>query len=447
MPASSEGFLAVVEGYTDVMMAHQYGVTNVVATMGTALNAKHVYQLRRYVPRVVLVFDADAGGATGVDRALELFISQDVETRDRDFTQGLGPVRPLTAQGAGPFNNALKNAVDALDFKVNQLLEREDYRGIDGTKRMVDAILGIFALAPEMPGKAGLVKRELILTRVSHRLGLRLETVWARFGELRDARKKDARPSQAFAELSANDAETDEPKAGPAPSLERELLQHLLADPSLVPLAAREIKPEELTHDGLRRLLSGLYQLRASGEPPELDGLRAIIASPALIAWAMDQQEIGRHNEHRKKTFAHVLERFREAARGPRIGASEKPTERRLRSRRGRRNPAETSETIDWEQFLNAREDLTSSQAFEGRGIETSRGGVWMELKIDDSLKALIELGKRHQLPDLGPGQRADSAGHDRAGAPRPDPRDPGTKRDLDHRGGQAEEREPEAGP
>src|SRR5581483_388274 len=77
-PGSQAGFLAVVEGYTDVMMAHQCGVANVVATMGTALNARHVTQLRRYAPKVVLVFDADAGGQTGVDRALEIFVSQDV---------------------------------------------------------------------------------------------------------------------------------------------------------------------------------------------------------------------------------------------------------------------------------------------------------------------------------------------------------------------------------
>ena len=43
---------AVVEGYTDVLMAHQFGVLNVVATMGTALNARHVKQLRRFAPRV-----------------------------------------------------------------------------------------------------------------------------------------------------------------------------------------------------------------------------------------------------------------------------------------------------------------------------------------------------------------------------------------------------------
>src|SRR5439155_23499597 len=69
-PASKEGFLAVVEGYTDVLMAHQCGIGNVVATMGTALNARHVRNLRRFagaeVPRVVLVFDADMGGDTGV---------------------------------------------------------------------------------------------------------------------------------------------------------------------------------------------------------------------------------------------------------------------------------------------------------------------------------------------------------------------------------------------
>ena len=63
----------VVEGYTDVLMAHQMGVPQVVATMGTALNAKHVHKLRTFAPRVVLVFDADAGGDTGVDRALEIF--------------------------------------------------------------------------------------------------------------------------------------------------------------------------------------------------------------------------------------------------------------------------------------------------------------------------------------------------------------------------------------
>jgi DNA primase len=311
--ASSEGCLAVVEGYTDVMMAHQHGVNHVVATMGTALNATHVYQLRRYVPRVVLVFDADAGGKTGVDRALETFISQEVELAIATLPEGLDPCDLLAAQGAEPFKAALKNAKNALDFKLDFLLEREESKGIEGTKRMVDAILGILALAPEMPGKAGQVKRELVLTRVAHRLGLRLETVWARFGELRESRKREtARTTRD--ELPQPTPESAGPVSGPAPALERQLMELLLAYPALVPQAARVLQPDDLNHPGLRKLLAGLYQLRAMGEPPELDGLRAIISNPALIGWAMDHGEIGRTISEPNRYFRNVLDKFQERA-------------------------------------------------------------------------------------------------------------------------------------
>jgi DNA primase len=268
----------------------------------------------------VLVFDADAGGATGVDRALEIFISEDVELMIATLPQGDDPCDLLAKQGPEPFKKALKNAVDALDFKMDRLLEREDYKGIDGTRRVVDAVLGLLAMAPEMPGKAGQVKRELILNRVAHRLGLRLETAWARLGELRDARKKQVRPAELNGGATTAGAEADEPKSGPAPELEREFMQHLLADPALVPLAARAVQPDELTHPGLRALLIGLYQLRASGEPPDLDGLRAIVPNPALISWAMDQAEIGRHNANRKATFERALQGFRKKREAQGLG-------------------------------------------------------------------------------------------------------------------------------
>ena len=99
--AATAGYLAVVEGYTDVLMAHQMGICQVVATMGTALNARHVQQLRRFVPRVVLVFDADAGGDTGVDRALEIFVSQEVDLAVATLPAGTRPMRPAGAAGAG----------------------------------------------------------------------------------------------------------------------------------------------------------------------------------------------------------------------------------------------------------------------------------------------------------------------------------------------------------
>ncbi|MCY2940490.1 MAG: DNA primase, partial [Planctomycetota bacterium] len=108
------GYLAVVEGYTDVMMAHQMGVGNIVATMGTAINARHLRQLRRWTSKVVLVFDADAGGEQGVDRALELFVTNDMDLAIATLPEGLDPCDMLLNDGPEAFQEVLKSAVDAL---------------------------------------------------------------------------------------------------------------------------------------------------------------------------------------------------------------------------------------------------------------------------------------------------------------------------------------------
>jgi DNA primase len=151
---ANAGYLAVVEGYTDVMMAHQCGVPQVVATMGTALNARHVAQLSRYAPKVVLLYDADDGGFEGVDRALELFVSQDVELAVATLPDGLDPCDLLVQPGGvETFKEVLTSAADALDFKLNKLLEREPTPSVERKRRDHRRHPGVMASAPACPGR------------------------------------------------------------------------------------------------------------------------------------------------------------------------------------------------------------------------------------------------------------------------------------------------------
>jgi len=310
---AAEGYLAVVEGYTDVMMAHQHGITHVVATMGTALNEAHVRQLRRFVPKVVLVFDADAGGETGVDRALELFINCDVDLRIAVLPEGFDPCDLLVNQGAEPFRKVLANATDALDFKINHLLEAAG-DSVEARHRTADAVLALLALTPDSPNAATQAKRELILTRLVTRIGYGLsqETLYQRLGELREIRRRDATRIQASGPAAMEPAA----KAGPADPLERELLQILLADPGLVAEVYVEIRPEELEHPGLQKLLAGLYHLQEMGERPEVDSLRALLDNPPLSAKALELQEVGRVVADRRRALRAVLDGFRDRKRG-----------------------------------------------------------------------------------------------------------------------------------
>ncbi|MCS6851390.1 MAG: DNA primase [Gemmataceae bacterium] len=305
--AAKAGYLAVVEGYTDVLMAHQMGIPQVVATLGTSLNARHVRQLRRFVPRVVLVFDADSGGRTGVDRALEIFASEDVELAVATLPEGLDPCDLLVRQGPGPFLKALNEAVDALEFKLNQVWAAEAERGIEGRRRALEAVLAILARTPPPADQGAAIKQELLVSRLARRFGVHEESVWARLRELRQA--GDRPTADPPTPAAADDAS---PRSAPAAPRERELLELLLADPELVPTAAQEVRPGEIEHPGLRRLLEGLYRLHAEGQRPDLDLLRDRIDNPPLLAYALKMQERGQEVADRPSALSDLLSVFRQ---------------------------------------------------------------------------------------------------------------------------------------
>jgi DNA primase len=299
--ATKAGYLAIVEGYTDVLMAHQYGIANVVATMGTALNARHVQKLRGVVPRVVLVFDADAGGETGVDRAIELFVSHDLDLRVACLPEGLDPCDLLTERGAEPFRAALEQAIEVFEFKLQRVWANEAKNGLDGQRRAVEQVLSILAAAPEERS----VKVELMVNRIAHRLNLKEETVWMRYREMRAARRAAAEKAAPTAS-----AEPEAPRSAPAPRLEVQLLEVLLANPNLVGKARAELKAEELQHPGLRLLLECLYRIEAEGAQADLDHLQGRLDNESLMEAARKLQERGRDILDGERDLRGILSRF-----------------------------------------------------------------------------------------------------------------------------------------
>lgn len=330
--AATAGFLAVVEGYTDVMTAHQAGVANVVATMGTALNARHVRQLGRFARKVVLVFDADAAGEKAWHKGMaELLAYPDIEVAVARLPAGLDPADLLTRPGgADEFKAALKDAVNALDFRLDWLLEKHAAGGLDGSRRVIDDLLGVLAAVPFAQSQSTQVKQELIVTRLARRTGVKQETIYARLAELRaehKAREKDRPAPQAVRPPTAK-------PPGPAPkpdsqderwaAAERQLVQLLLAAPGLVPTAAAAIAPGELSHPGLRRLLTELYAIHEAGAVPDLEALRERLPDRPDLFEAADRgrlvgETMGREPEEKAewlgRVLRHLVDRRAEAER------------------------------------------------------------------------------------------------------------------------------------
>jgi DNA primase catalytic core len=139
--------VAVVEGYADVVMAHQYGATNVVSPLGTALTESHVTILRRFADKIVLLFDADSAGDTAVNRAVELFLTQPVEIAIASLPDGMDPDEYLLAHGLEAFNNILAAGGDPLTVKERQLGRKVNGSGqsLTDRQRIVEEFVELLA--------------------------------------------------------------------------------------------------------------------------------------------------------------------------------------------------------------------------------------------------------------------------------------------------------------
>ena len=164
---ASTGTAVVVEGYTDCIMAHSKGCENVVATLGTSFTSGHGRILRRYAKKVVLIFDSDNAGIEAADRALEVCLSQRIDTKLACVPEGKDPCDFILAAGKERFEKLVDGAADVFQFKWNRLTENfGNDETLVGRKRAVEEFLQTIATAV-WSGHMAAIDRGLIANRLS----------------------------------------------------------------------------------------------------------------------------------------------------------------------------------------------------------------------------------------------------------------------------------------
>jgi DNA primase len=119
----------IVEGYLDAIACHQFGFSQAVATLGTALTEEHAKLLKRYVSRVTLLFDADAAGLRAARRAGDALVGTGLEIRVARLSGVKDPDELLRAQGAPALQAALDAAIPLFEFCVEAGLKQAQATG------------------------------------------------------------------------------------------------------------------------------------------------------------------------------------------------------------------------------------------------------------------------------------------------------------------------------
>lgn len=295
--ARKAGWVAVVEGYTDVVAAHQVGLANVVGTLGTALGDDHVQALRRLADRVVLVFDGDEAGQKAADRSLELFLNHELDVRVLTLPEGLDPCDFLLGEGKDAFLALVEAASDPLDHLVDRASSSFDLDDLDGARRASDAVLDVLARLPGPGGRGrgGLdLKAAKALDRLAHRLRLPVEALRR---DLSRRRKPDRAAHHHVHLRNGEDAAAagrvggaSEPPPPPAirpgdlDPLDRELIEILLNEPQVVGQVITRVEAASLRDAPLRQILQACYDLHGEGRSATSSEVADRIEDPALRA-------------------------------------------------------------------------------------------------------------------------------------------------------------------
>ena len=264
-------YVVIVEGYFDAIALHQAGLTNVVATLGTALTTEHVEMIRRFTSRVVLLFDPDAAGVRAALRTMDLFLGSGLTVQVGSLPPGDDPDTFVRSRGAEAFTALIGQAPSLLDFAVHGSLTAGRQGGVEDRVRCVEEVLTLLQKLSNPVEKAATIRH------VADQLGLEEKVLVERYRIL---------PRRAASTGQAPSTAVEAPRL----PKDEEVLLHLLLHERLTPEMQAQFAADDFTDPRARRLVSmaqGVLEpltlkqaLEGAGNDPVCGGLvRALILS------------------------------------------------------------------------------------------------------------------------------------------------------------------------
>ncbi|MBD3241716.1 MAG: DNA primase [Chitinivibrionales bacterium] len=277
----------VVEGYMDFLSLYEAGVRNVVATSGTALTADHAHMLRRFAPRVMLVFDGDAAGVQAAERGVAVLAPVGLDVRVMILPNDDDPDSYVRREGAEAFTALLGRAQDGLQFVLERAVEAH------GTESAAQKSAVLGQLQPLLSDISDSIIRDDFARHIADRLHVAERLVLERIRPAR--RERESAEAAAPAPQSRSYAS----------SLEGHFIHLIVSHPELVPEAAEYVPPDTLTD----RFSNELYcsVLGAFQRDPSLGSLLDSVEGPEATQTVAALIALPEPSEQPHEELAHTI--------------------------------------------------------------------------------------------------------------------------------------------
>jgi len=164
----------IVEGYFDVITCHQAGISNVVASLGTAFTREQGKLLLRYSQAVIMAYDADAAGVHATMRGWQLLDDLGCRVRVVSIPDGKDPDEFIMAHGADEFLGVIRQGAQTLsEFNTDRAMEKYDMATLEGKFKIASEVI------PIITNISNEIEKNEAIMRLAKRLHLSPEAVRA----------------------------------------------------------------------------------------------------------------------------------------------------------------------------------------------------------------------------------------------------------------------------
>ncbi len=272
-------FAILVEGYLDLIIPFQFGVRNVVASLGTALTTEQARLLARFARRVVVNYDGDRAGIQAAKRAIETLLVEDFEVKTLVLPEGTDPDEFLRKHGVEEYNSLRGRALPHIQFVIAQALNERNLRNPTDKAQAVEEVLP-FVRAVKNP----IQRREYF--------DMALDALRVEENSLRNDLWKSVSartPSQTSAAATAANSEQvrEQVARASAPQVtlaEQRLLEIIIHDAELRRLTSPAIAEDVYDDLPTASIFRALKALDAGGRDVDFDALEELVGGDAVAS-------------------------------------------------------------------------------------------------------------------------------------------------------------------
>ena len=170
--------IIIVEGYMDAISLYQRGITNVVASLGTAMTEAQGRLLRRHSEQVILGYDADGAGQAAILRGMEILQNLGCDIRVLQIEGAKDPDEYVVKYGPERFQKCVDNSISLVEFKVKILKKELNIENTNDKIKFLNEIAKILAKISNQ------MEREIYITKLSKEYQISQEAIQAEVNKL-----------------------------------------------------------------------------------------------------------------------------------------------------------------------------------------------------------------------------------------------------------------------